>query len=103
MKRKPSATALRAALRRAAHQLWDAPKIFDDPLAVPLIAGLDGAKIPEKPRHESFIAQSTRALLVARARLAEDLLAEAVQNGVTQLGILGAGLDTYDNLKANHN
>ncbi len=96
MKRKPSATALRAALRRAAHQLWDAPKVFDDPLAVPLLAGVEGAKIPRaKPARESFIAKSTRALLVARARLAEDLLAEAVRHGVTQLCILGAGLDTF--------
>ena len=36
-----------------------------------------------------------RAFLVARSRYAEDLLAEAVQHGVTQYVLLGAGLDTF--------
>ena len=33
----PSRTALRVALRRAAHQLYDKPLVFDDPIAVPLL------------------------------------------------------------------
>jgi hypothetical protein len=36
-----------------------------------------------------------RALLVARNRFAEDKLAEAVQRGVKQYVVLGAGLDTF--------
>jgi methyltransferase (TIGR00027 family) len=96
MRKRPSATALRAATRRAAHQLWDAPKVFDDPCCATLIAGLGMARSPgSKPYWESAIAKSTRALLVARARLAEDLLADAVRRGVRQFCILGAGLDTF--------
>ena len=34
----PSRTALRVAMRRAAHQLYDAqPLVFDDPIAVPIL------------------------------------------------------------------
>ena len=33
----PSKTALRVALRRAAHQIHDSPVVFDDPLAVALL------------------------------------------------------------------
>jgi methyltransferase (TIGR00027 family) len=92
MRGRPSATALRAALRRAAHQLWDVPKVFDDPCAVPLVAGRISHA---KPPRESTVAKSTRALLVARARLAEDLLRDAVARSVPQYVVLGAGLDTF--------
>ena len=35
---QPSKTALRVALRRAAHQVQDArPLVFEDPLAVPIL------------------------------------------------------------------
>ncbi len=34
---RPSATARRVAIRRAAHQLLDDPKVFDDPLALSII------------------------------------------------------------------
>lgn len=38
---------------------------------------------------------SLRAWFVARSRLAEDHLAQAVDNGVCQYVVLGAGLDTF--------
>lgn len=35
----PSATAYREALRRAAHQILDDPRVFDDPLAMAIVGG----------------------------------------------------------------
>ena len=34
---RPSATARRVALSRAAHQLWDSPLVLDDPVALRLV------------------------------------------------------------------
>ena len=88
----PSRTALRVALRRAAHQILDSPKILDDPLAVPIVGAV--AEIRDASRHHSRIARHFRALVVARSRYAEDQLTASVARGATQYLILGAGLDT---------
>jgi len=85
---KPSRTALRVAVRRAAHQLFDHPRVFNDPLAVRILG-------PDTPLEPDDAAASLRAFLVARSRYAEDQLAEAVQRGVRQYVVLGAGLDTF--------
>jgi methyltransferase (TIGR00027 family) len=97
---RPSRTALRVAMRRAAHQLYDAPPlVLDDPIAIAIlgphateIERTPGRDPANKPRPFSV---SLRAFLVARSRYAEDRLAEAVQHGVTQYVLLGAGLDTF--------
>jgi O-methyltransferase involved in polyketide biosynthesis len=34
---RPSRTALRVALRRAAHQLLDSPRVLDDPIALAIV------------------------------------------------------------------
>jgi methyltransferase (TIGR00027 family) len=93
---KPSRTAQRVALRRAAHQLLDDPKVFDDPLAVAL-AAREAAHEVQRPggEVEPAFARSLRAFLVVRSRYAEDELARAVQRGVRQYVVLGAGLDTF--------
>lgn len=84
-------------MRRAAHQLYDAqPLVLDDPIAVPI---LGSEYLPEVHRtatklHKPF-SVALRAFLVARSRYAEDKLAHAVANGVTQYVLLGAGLDTF--------
>lgn len=96
----PSRTALRVALRRAAHQLYDAPPlVFDDPIAVPILGPYaeelertPGRDPTFKPRPYSV---ALRAFLVARSRYAEDLLAQAVARDATQYVLLGAGLDTF--------
>jgi hypothetical protein len=44
---KPSATAWRAALGRAAHQIFDTPKVFDDPLALRIVGAQAGGRSPE--------------------------------------------------------
>ncbi|HEY0162163.1 MAG TPA: class I SAM-dependent methyltransferase [Edaphobacter sp.] len=94
---RPSRTALRVAMRRAAHQIYDAkPLVFDDPLAVPI---LGSEYLPEVERTATKLHKphsvSLRAFLVARSRYAEDLLAQAVAHGVRQYVLLGAGLDTF--------
>src|ERR1700678_1790722 len=88
---KPSRTAQRVAMRRAAHQLLDQPRVFDDPLAV-AIAGA-GSERPSDPQQP--YARSLRAFLVVRSRYAEDQLARAVERGTRQYVVLGAGLDTF--------
>lgn len=94
---RPSRTALRVAMRRAAHQIYDAqPLVFTDPLAVPL---LGSEYLPEVERTRFKLTKphsvALRAFLVARSRHAEEQLARAVAQGVTQYVLLGAGLDTF--------
>jgi len=92
---QPSRTADRVALRRAAHQLWDSPLVFDDPLALKIIGPEGAAELARSRPAESAPERSLRAFLVARSRYAEDQLAEAVARGVKQYVVLGAGLDTF--------
>jgi methyltransferase (TIGR00027 family) len=89
---RASKTALRVAIRRAAHQIVEQPRILDDPIAVPLL-GPGFARDMERASHR--VGRDFRAFMAARSRYAEDRLAEAVANGVTQYVILGAGLDTF--------
>ena len=92
----PSATAMGVAIRRAAHQLFDDPKVFDDPLATLIIGAeaLDTLK-GERKRHRHPFNLALRAHVVARSRYAEDRLQAAYARGVRQYLVLGAGLDTF--------
>jgi methyltransferase (TIGR00027 family) len=92
----PSRTALSVALRRAAHQLYDSPIVFDDPMAVPILGATYAEQLRRTPlRPDRPFSVALRALVVARSRYAEDLLRQAVENGVEQYVLLGAGLDTF--------
>lgn len=93
---RSSQTAYRVAISRAAHQLIDTPKVLDDPIALKIV-GADGeASIRTGGRQfESEFARRLRACFVARSRLAEDELAAAIERGVRQYVVLGAGLDTF--------
>jgi methyltransferase (TIGR00027 family) len=91
---KPSRTAHRVALRRAGHQLWDNPRVFDDPVALKIIGRNAAAELESGPT-ESTSGEYLRAFLVARSRFAEEHLAVAVARGVKQYVVLGAGLDTF--------
>lgn len=92
----PSRTALRVAMRRAAHQLYDSPLVFDDPIAVPILGTMYAEEIRRTPLHPNRVfSTAMRAFLVARSRYAEDNLARAVSAGVRQYVLLGAGLDTF--------
>ncbi len=103
---KPSRTALRVALRRAAHQVVDAPPlVFPDPFAVRILgpeAAAELARTPGAARRPHSAA--LRAWIVARARYSEEVLAEKAASGERaetsqktqwQYLILGAGLDTF--------
>jgi hypothetical protein len=89
---RASKTALRVAIRRAAHQLVDQPTVLDDAIAVRLI-GQGYARDMERAMHK--VARDFRCYIAARSRYVEDRLAEAVARGVTQYIVLGAGLDTF--------
>jgi methyltransferase (TIGR00027 family) len=94
---EPSQTALTAAAARAAHLIVDdEPVIFADTLA--------GAMLGE--RAEEFIAYhrahgthpvlaGARAQVTCRSRYAEDRLARAIERGIGQYVLLGAGLDSF--------
>jgi len=89
---RASKTALGVAIRRAAHQLMDAPPVLDDPIAARLIGeGYRG----KMGRASHRVGRDLRAFVAARSRYAEDRLAEAVARGVRQYVVLGAGLDTF--------
>jgi methyltransferase (TIGR00027 family) len=93
---RPSQTAYRVALSRAAHQLLDSPTVLQDPIALSMVGAQGAAQIRVGGRQfTSRFALSLRAFLVARSRYAEDALAQAVENGVRQYVILGAGFDTF--------
>jgi len=93
---RASHTALRVAMRRAAHQLVDEPKVLDDPIALKIlgpraIQRLEGG---EGMGHDR-LSRGLRAFMAARSRYAEDELARAIERGVAQYVVLGAGLDTF--------
>jgi methyltransferase (TIGR00027 family) len=93
---KPSVTAYRVALRRAAHQVLDEPKVFDDPLALAIVGGEGETRSRSgEGKSRGRIARSMRAYMAMRSRYAEDRLAEAVERGARQYVVLGAGLDTF--------
>jgi len=93
---KPSRTAMRVAIRRAAHQSLDNPRVLHDPIAVPILGPAAAAQIePDRDDQTGKAMKGLRAFLVARSRLAEDELARAVERGTEQYVILGAGLDTF--------
>lgn len=97
---RPSRTALRVALRRAAHQIYDSPVVFADPIAVPIL-GKTYAEELERTRFklDKPFSVALRAFLLARSLFAEANLARAVDGGaaqgVAQYVLLGAGLDTF--------
>ena len=94
----PSRTALRVALRRAAHQLHDAkPLVFEDSLAVRILGKEHYEEVKRTPDSvKRPFSAALRAFMVVRARLAEDVLGAGVRElGVRQYLVLGAGLDTF--------
>ncbi|MDX3231697.1 class I SAM-dependent methyltransferase [Streptomyces sp. ME19-01-6] len=93
--RSPSRTARRAAALRAAHQTLDAGRLFRDPLAVRIL-GADADELGGEfdASRTASERRGIRLFIAARSRFAEDRLAAAVERGVRQLVVLGAGLDT---------
>ncbi len=92
---KFSRTARRVAIRRAAHQLLDQPRVLDDPLALRIIGSEAEEQLRSDPKEDHAFSRAFRAFMAARSRYAEDELANAIAQGVRQYVVLGAGLDTF--------
>lgn len=90
----PDSTAVRSALWRAMHvQVDPPPHVLEDEIGLRLVAPGDDWR--RRPDMEARDTAPFRAAMVARARFVEDLIAERAGHGVTQLVVLGAGLDTF--------
>jgi methyltransferase (TIGR00027 family) len=94
---RPSETAQRVAMQRAAHQLLDDPKVFNDPVALRIIGKESASALQADPRQYEAtpLASYLRAFVAARSRYAEDELALGIRRAIRQYVILGAGLDTF--------
>lgn len=91
-----SRTALRVAMRRAAHQILDRPPVFEDPYALRILPPEAAAAVGrDTVREQHPFAIALRSFVAVRSRFAEDEFAEAVARGVRQYAALGAGLDTF--------
>lgn len=111
-----SLTAIMAAYLRAYHSMYDDPKIFDDFLAYEMIPEENRKLIEEgfinsvklsdpgfaalPPDLAGALARVMPGLsglchTLGRSRYAEDSLEKAINQGVKQYVILGAGLDTF--------
>ncbi len=89
---RASLTALGAARLRAAHQVLDGGRIFRDPLALAIL-GADADAVVRADDGDPW-RRRLRLFVAVRSRVAEDALAAAIEAGLAQLVILGAGLDT---------
>lgn len=90
----PSRTARGVAIRRAAHQLLDHPRLFEDPLALAIL-GQETARLLEADPARFENSPHLRAFVAVRSRFAEEELEAAFQRGARQFVLLGAGLDTF--------
>ncbi|MFZ0633580.1 MAG: SAM-dependent methyltransferase [Acidobacteriaceae bacterium] len=92
-----SGTAERVAMRRAAHQLWDEPVIFADPLAWSILSedARERIRAGIEEENQNPWARGLRAFVAVRSRFAEEEIAKAAAQGVRQVVVLGAGLDTF--------
>lgn len=95
---EPENTAARVALWRALHVQADPlPHVFEDEVGLELLAPDGDWK--RRPDMSPF-TKPFRASILARARFIEDLVEERVAKGVGQYVILGAGLDTFAQRRA---
>jgi len=107
-----SRTALATAFYRAQHHLHDEPKLLDDAYAHRLLTSGEMAALTKRyirdgvelrfpsDDPQALLARTLRAATAAptvlsRARYTEDRLAMAVERGVGQYVLIGAGLDTF--------
>jgi methyltransferase (TIGR00027 family) len=90
---EPSRTALMIARQRAAHQVLDHGSILYDPFAMKILREDEKDVLQFANKHP--LASIGRLFTAARSRIAEDALSRAVERGVRQIVILGAGLDTF--------
>jgi len=89
---EPSRTALMIARQRAAHQVLDHGSILKDPFAMKILREDEKDVLQFANQHP--LAGIGRLFTAARSRIAEDALSAAVERGLRQIVILGAGFDT---------
>jgi methyltransferase (TIGR00027 family) len=77
------------ALMRAEHTRAAAEPLIEDPWGEQLVPDAVRVRLTDLRAHPSYGA------IIIRARFAEDALAAAVERGVRQYVILGAGLDSF--------
>jgi methyltransferase (TIGR00027 family) len=90
---EPSRTALNVARQRAAHQVLDHGSILYDPFAMKILREDEKDVLQFANQHP--LASIGRLITTARGQIAEDALSSAVERGIRQIVILGAGLDTF--------
>ena len=90
---EPSRTALLIARQRAAHQLLDHGSILHDPFAMKILREDEKDVLQFANAHP--LLSIGRLFTAARSRIAEDALSDAIESGIRQIVILGAGLDTF--------
>ena len=75
----------------------DRPLVFEDPYALTIVGPAREQEIRNDPYRAGggALGRALRAHLVIRSRVAEEQLASAVDDGVRQYVVLGAGLDTF--------
>ena len=79
----PDGTAVRVALWRAMHVRVDPPPhVIEDEVGLRLVAPGDGWR--DRPDMDPHATRTYRASVVARARFAEELVAEQAARGVGQ-------------------
>lgn len=87
-------TAVRVALWRALHIEVDArPHVIEDTVGLQIAAPDEAWR--SRPDMHPQGTRGYRASIVARARFIEDELADAIERGIAQYVILGAGIDTF--------
>jgi methyltransferase (TIGR00027 family) len=88
-----SVTALGAAGHRAAHQVLERGFVFADPLALRILGqDADDAIALAKERPER---RPLRLFIAMRSRFAEDSARRAIEKGVRQILVMGAGFETF--------
>jgi len=88
-----SVTARGAAGHRAAHQVLERGFVFADPLALAIL-GQDADEAIALAR-EAPERRPLRLFVAMRSRFAEDSARRAIDEGVRQIVVMGAGLDTF--------
>ena len=106
---RPSFTAVVSAMMRAAHLLFDSePKIFADSYALALSGAANQAELEASVDNLRTVTAARvglaraeeayrylRTVMTLRSRFTEDELERAVELGIRQYVILGAGLDSF--------
>ncbi|WP_423369912.1 SAM-dependent methyltransferase [Burkholderia sp. LMG 32019] len=91
----PKPSALMVATQRAAHQLLDRPLVLDDPVALTVLGAAEAQALRDNlDKYRQPMTVGMRSTVVVRSRLADDVWTDAIERGIRQYVVLGAGLDT---------